>query len=184
MVSAVEVSSVDVFHRPELISKILDLSASLSERISLCGFPCKAQSKRSVLLLNSFEFEKLTSIFQQLSSTDLLVGELERNIEDPIHPEKNLIDKSLNFFNFYLRDDFWAEVTDTDIIQVFNSEGIQVFRTFNFFNYSGYSLADLLTLEWYHLWERPKMVLDSLLVESGNINTQFVLEIPLLNPRL
>lgn len=152
-----------------IIAEIVNLASLLAARIAQQGMPCKATSKKSLQLLSSFENSKSESILAQLKSTEMAVSELEKAIDDPVHPEKQLVEQSLNFFGFYLRDDFWATVDRNDIIQVFNGEGIQVFRTFNFFHYSGYSLTDLLTQEWYHLWERPKMVLDSLLVESGRI---------------
>lgn len=53
---------------------------------------------------------------------------------------------------------FLETVTEEDLIEIYNPEGVQVYRNFRFFEISGYSLLDLLTNDWSTLYERSTSI--------------------------
>lgn len=154
----------------EIINRITLLAHFLQNR----GYEVASYSEKAFNKLSSASPEKKVKALDQLKNLDWLyarpMGFIEPELpHDNIHPERYLVEKAMSFYNLGLRDDFWKTVEPHDIIEIYNDEGIQVFRTFNFFNTSGYSLTDLLINEWYVLWERPKFVLQEIFKYSEGI---------------
>ena len=54
--------------------------------------------------------------------------------------------------------DLFDKVTDDDVVEIYNSAFIQVFRNFKFFEISSYSLADVSIYEWRELYYRDPTV--------------------------
>lgn len=78
------------------------------------------------------------------------------------HPERSLIRKALEVLGLEVDENIWAKIGSEDVIEIYDKNNIQVFRTFNFFKTSSYSLLDLLTFEWFHLWERSEKILKAM----------------------
>lgn len=137
----------------------------LAQIVRVQGVACRAYSPKSVdrfLALPEDKKELLASQLQGVIS--LIVTCSEVVIPADEHPEKIFVEHAVKFNNLELRDkDFWNKLQKDDVIEVYSSENIQLFRTFNFFKISSYSLLDLLTLEWFLLWERPSFVLNGLI---------------------
>lgn len=53
-------------------------------------------------------------------------------------------------------------VTDDKMIEIYNLENVQTFRSINFFDYCNYSLLDVLAREWYVLYDRLDSVNEGL----------------------
>lgn len=75
------------------------------------------------------------------------------------HDEISFAHRSLNRRNFKLADNqFDSLVDDNDIIEVYNASGIQICRSWSYFNMCSYSLPELLAYSWSELYLRPKYV--------------------------
>ncbi len=160
-------------HDQQIISHVESISSFLERESQYDVAPF---SNQALLKFKSLEESKKEKAVQQLKILNQLLlstySFIEKDIpkEFPLpHPERFLVEKALQFFDLKLRDDFWATVQPHDILEIYNEDGIQVFRTFNFFETSGYSLTDLLINEWYNLWERPKFVLQRIFEYSNGI---------------
>lgn len=103
-----------------------------------------------------------TVVMQKILRSEIEPGE-QGNAK---HDEWYLIERALKFYGLRLKDDFQNILQKDDVIEIYSAEHIQIFRTFNFYKYSAYSYMDLLLNEWYHLWERPSHILNSL-YETG-----------------
>lgn len=155
---------------------MIDCIDAISGFLETHGFPVAPFSFKAAAKFRSFEeARKQKAVLQLMTLNKILnnsVSPFEKDLPKPhddIHPEKSLVETAMRFYNLKLRDDFWAKVSPDDILEIYNDEGIQVFRTFNFFNASSYSLTDLLVNEWYVLWERPKFVLQKMFEYSNGI---------------
>lgn len=161
----------------EYDKQILQIIEFISRQVSTYGYSVLPYSQGSLGKLSSFDQAKKIRALEQLEKLGKLLNSsfesaaVPMPIVDPVHSEKNLVDKALSFYNFQLKNDFWKTVEPHDIIEIYNDEGIQLFRTFNFFETSGYSLTDLLVNEWYVLWERPKYILQEIFKYSHGILT-------------
>lgn len=140
------------------------LSQALQKRVGLSTLPFSTDAAQRFLQLPLDRQQKIQATVEGalhlIAATEI---EPEKSPEPSEHPEKNHVLMALQFFDLELRDDIWAKVHPDDIIEVYDASDIQIFRTFNFFKASSYSLLDLLTHEWFHLWERPKVILDGML---------------------
>lgn len=77
--------------------------------------------------------------------------------------ECRLAIQALKYFNFKVKNRDWIEATHPDeIIEIYNPEGIQLYRSLNFFKTCGYSLLDLYVNEWFILWERSSQVIEKI----------------------
>ena len=94
-------------------------------------------------------------------------GLLEENIPASginLSQEVRLLKLALEKFGLKIKDPGFIERLDEgDIIEVYNSEGIQLYRSWSFFKICSYSLVDLLVYDWNTLYERPVSIVNSLM---------------------
>jgi hypothetical protein len=165
----------DDVHTNAGIHYILDKAQNLSSYLKLCGYIVPPFSELAEKKLGRLPESQIQKVNYNINALNQILA-LSLNNSDTgtpeiplIHPERNLIEKALQFYNLKIRHDFWATVQPHDIVEIYNDEGIQIFRSFNFFETSGYSLTDLLVNEWYVLWERPKFILQEIFRYSNGI---------------
>lgn len=51
-------------------------------------------------------------------------------------------------------DNLWDVIPPDSVLEVYDSMGLQIYRCINFFKYSGYSFADLISNHWWDLYDR------------------------------
>lgn len=162
------------FDSATLQSKALDLKAfelleNLASMSKTYGYPVKAHTPKALSTLTTLPIEKKENLIKKLqNSINIAAGATE--IEKDGHSERKHVEQALNLYGFELRDkDFWNTVRKDELIEMYNTDNIQIFRTFNFFTTSSYSLLDLLVYEWYSLWERPSGTFDEMFKIVGAI---------------
>lgn len=62
--------------------------------------------------------------------------------------------------------DLFQFLTNESVIEVYSDENIQLFRNLNFFTYCSYSLEELHSLEWWHLYDRDAGVTNAIFEEG------------------
>lgn len=63
-----------------------------------------------------------------------------------------------------LRDEETVDaISNDDVIEVFDNRGVQVWRNWRYFEFCPYTPAELLTMDWHTLYERPAAVANKLL---------------------
>lgn len=162
-------SAMQIKENQLTVEEVLILSdlEKLSQIVIQRGYPCRAYSPKSLITLSQLTLDRKQLLAQQIQNVLKIVASApETEISDQEHPEKKLVEQALEMNGLELRDDYWNLLEKDDVIELYNTENIQLFRTFNFFKISSYSLLDLLTNEWYHLWERPSFILDELIKVS------------------
>jgi hypothetical protein len=65
-------------------------------------------------------------------------------------------------------DEIFGSIRRNDIVEIYNSEHIQIFRSFNFFRICNYGLDDVLLHEWFVLYERNPQVTQSIMTHIEN----------------
>lgn len=64
---------------------------------------------------------------------------------------------ALNYFGVEPHPEFQVRAYDVDVVVEFYSlKGIQLFRTFNYFEFTSYTLEDIYCRPWHDLYERPE----------------------------
>lgn len=144
-------------------SVILTDLESLAEITRKQGYKCRAHSPKALLKLSMLPAEQKQLLAKQIKNIlNICSSTSEVEASDGEHSERRYVEQALKMYELDLEDDFWKKITKDDVIEVYSTENIQLFRTFNFFKISSYSLLDLLTNEWYHLWERPSYVMEDI----------------------
>lgn len=142
----------------------------VAQAVRLRGFNCRAHSPKAILQLQTMPEDKKQILSKQIASTlEIVVDPIQAKTSNEDHPERSYIELALSIYNLEIESDFWKKLEKNDVVEVYNAENIQLFRTFNFFALSNYSLLDLLTNEWFHLWERPTFVLEGLIQLSQKL---------------
>ena len=171
-----------------LQSKALDLRAvELLEKVALMskdyGYPVNTYTQKALSTLMTMPLEKKENLIRKLQNTiNFAAGATE--IEKDGHVERRHVEQALDLYGYELRNkDFWNTVSKDELIEMYNTDNIQIFRTFNFFTTSSYSLLDLLTYEWYSLWERPSGTFDNMFkvvssIFSGEVKGPVSAEVP------
>lgn len=119
--------------------------------------------------LTDFELDKLIAqleIMKKLYSAPVGSGDVFNNEK---WSEKSLLKRALSFWGLEGKGDFLNNISDTDVIELYDKSAVQLYRSLNFFKTSSYSLEDLIVNEWFNLWERPKYVMDSLLSTMSDL---------------
>ncbi len=162
-------AALDIKFTPVELSLLADLQR-LAQVVRLQGYPCRAYSPKSIITLKTLPLDKKELLAKQLRSVlNIVISTPETEPSSSDHPERCYVEQALKMYDLELRDDYWGKLEKDDVIEMYNSENIQLFRTFNFFKISSYSLLDLLTNEWYHLWERPSFVMEALIQAAGEM---------------
>ena len=86
--------------------------------------------------------------------------------------ERRLLEVCANKLGIVFDPNVYNTVTNDHIIEVYNEDLIQIYRNLSFFNLCSYNLLDLLSHEYYELYER-----------SVQVNTQLFEVIKVLNSR-
>ena len=105
------------------------------------------------------DFERLPeaqkgAVYRVLDFMESLVSEA---IEKGINPMRDLqlTWYALRQLGLMASGDLFQVLEDTDCIEIYTSEGVQLYRNFQFFEYCSYSLEELMTYPFYELYERP-----------------------------
>ena len=58
--------------------------------------------------------------------------------------------------------DFFDKLAKDDLLEIYNLHGLQIYRNWNFFQVSGYSMGDLFIYPWNELYIRDQEIIESL----------------------
>jgi len=59
--------------------------------------------------------------------------------------------------------DAFTKITPDDFIEIYDTRGIQIYRSWNFFQFCRYTIDEVLTKSWGELYERPEFVQQKLM---------------------
>lgn len=144
----------------DLTAEIIQQVELIYGLISRASIPVRPYTPKSIQILLSLNREKKVKIRQHLQSWSSILMSADGPLEKV--DERHMANKALGYFNFRLKNYDWQDTSSDQIIEIYNPEGIQLYRSLNFFKTCGYSLLDLCVNEWLVLWERPKAVIDKM----------------------
>lgn len=80
--------------------------------------------------------------------------------------EERLLEVCARKLGLVFNPEVYQTLTKDKIVEIYNMDLIQIYRSLNFFNLCSYNLFELLTHEWTELYERSIQV-NNLLFEAG-----------------
>ena len=145
-----------------ICAEIIATTDSIHGMLVLAGRPVRAYTARGVEKLIALDDAARCEILTNLKNWEsiLSAAALEMSLDNV--NEVALAEKAMKHFRFHLRGHDWSEFGDDEMIEIYNNEGVQLYRSLNFFSICGYSLLDLCVNKWFELWERPTSTLDAM----------------------
>lgn len=151
-----------VLNHPEntiLISTITKLSSTLEKY----GHSVAPYSNQALLKLASISPEHKSEMTKRFDLWNQWI-QPEASTENYPYPtnsekERAFAEKALRHYNLNVDENFWKTLEDDQVIEIYGKDMIQLYRSFNFFKYCGYSLLDISVNEWYVFWNRPTQII-------------------------
>lgn len=140
--------------------RLFDAATRFAELLNRLGHSIPAYSESALLKLAETPATKKEQIASDF--------ECWSNWIEPLDPttsydnEITLLKRALEKHGFEADDEFWKTIEKGQIIEFYNEDMVQLYRSFNFYAYTGYSLLDISLYEWYLLWDRPAQILESI----------------------
>lgn len=144
-----------------LINKFNYSIETIVRLADLQNISVKPFSEDGIKKISSMPYEEL-----QRRNLDLLryvTAIQEASISNPRVSNKDMTKNILNFLKFSTPNEFLNSITDKDIVEIYNPDGIQIFRNLKFYETTTYSLSDLLAHEWHELYYRSSKITEKLM---------------------
>ncbi|MGE0529176.1 MAG: hypothetical protein AB7G93_15785 [Bdellovibrionales bacterium] len=90
--------------------------------------------------------------------------ELEKEGYD-LDDSKHLARVALGHLGLLTDEIIFKSLRRSDIVEIYNTNHIQIFRSFNFFRICNYNLDEILLNEWYTLYERDEKITCEILTQ-------------------
>jgi hypothetical protein len=154
---------VDLHSNPILKPEALRLNP---ETISICtqidaftgllrkhGQTVKGYTPSGVQHFNSLEKSQRETILRQFQAySELCIQADAEGIS--LRDNKELSMSILKKLGVASPKNFFEHLEEQDIVEIYNTEGVQIFRNFVFYAHCSYTLLELLSHPWYELLER------------------------------
>ncbi|MNL45597.1 hypothetical protein D3C87_1682560 [compost metagenome] len=91
--------------------------------------------------------------------------------------------RALRKLGYTPTSDLFEQITDDHVIEVYSKDSVQVFRNLNFFQFCSYTFEEILSLEWWNLFDRSEAMSQKIFdatvkVFSGECRVNFDPEVP------
>lgn len=99
------------------------------------------------------------------------LGVLQSAVDSRIDLEDNrrLVWSALKFFKLHGGPNLIGDITENEIVEIYDDKGIQLFRNLHFFDYSSYCFEDLISAPWNELYYRESQITDIILRQMGEL---------------
>lgn len=161
----------DLFQTPANL-RLLEAATHFSGLLNRLGYPARPYSESALQKVA----ETPVSLIEQIRSS----FESWSEWIEPLNPSRSydneiaLLMRALDRFGFDADEEFLKKIEKDEIIEFYNENMIQLYRSFNFYKITGYSLLDISLYEWYVLWDRPRSVLETIAGEVGDALTTYI----------
>lgn len=144
-------------------ANFLNLVSEVETRFIQQGLAAKTTPQSTIDLFANLTEEQRALAIYDLRSTLAALIELESSSPSAPHDGFQL-SRFLFERRLRMRDDRFPSLIDQgDIVEVYDSRAVQIYRNFAYFKYCPYSLTELLVNDWNTLFQRPTWVIDRLM---------------------
>ena len=155
----------------KLFNELTSLIKETNCFLKMSGFdtPAPATELRKTFL--AMPAERQARLLNDFALTNEIYCELE---EPPRlfdrRTELNVLSRFLKKARLRIpQDDLLDRVSEGDIIEIYDMNNVQIYRSWNCFRVSSYSLAELLVFPFDVLYDRPSWVLEKLMSVIGTV---------------
>ncbi|MGZ3768418.1 MAG: hypothetical protein ACXVCP_01245 [Bdellovibrio sp.] len=137
-----------------------------SSKLKRYGYNISPYSLASLIGLKQLSIERKNQIrnhFENWSTWIEPDSEGTEIIEIDLEKEKNFLQKALNHYGLWMSDEMWNTLRKGQVIELYGSDMVQLYRNLNFFEFCSFSLLDVSIFEWFKLWERPSRIQEEMM---------------------
>lgn len=178
----------------QLLVKLVTKLNILSSLLSKNGVIVQASSEHGEQSFLKLSLPNQEMIYKHVCDYLEIVSAIPDITESPTqyptyNKEIKCLDMALKKFNLTPKDDCQQYLTKGDIVEIYSAEGVQLYRNFEFFKNCSYSLMDVITNEWFVLYERPQQIIDTMInicsqvLKSGKETVQYAVPEHILRER-
>lgn len=157
--------SVDQIVADPVNARLLRALEGLSRTLRFYDVVVGVSTPESIRVLPNWATEKRVELAEYYEHLDIcfqpMAGDPEPRDITPVK-EISFAKKALDRLGLTVSDQFWSTVDVNQVIEIYRSDMIQVYRNLNFFRVCGYSLLEISVIEWFRLWQRPSSTLDKM----------------------
>jgi hypothetical protein len=172
---ALEISPAHVqLTRQLAATKLLELLEKIVAQLEVFGISVRPSSRASLIKLETLPLEKVELITKgfELQESWLLPVLNQKEIVENF--EQEMLKRALDHYGLEADSDFLKTIEPDHMVELYGPDMTQIYRSFNFYRISGYSLLDLSVFEWWVLWERPSHVMEEMTRVAQAVYNDFV----------
>ena len=154
-----------ILRDPENI-RLFQAMTRFAKLLQRLGYPVQIYSESSLQKIEQISAEDKMRLVSDFETWSEWVEPL--NPLTPTENQMHLLKRALAKHGFEAHDEFLKTIEPDQIVEFYNEDMIQLYRSFNFFKISGYSLLDMSVFEWYLLWDRPRQIMKSISAELSD----------------
>jgi hypothetical protein len=144
-----------------LVESLKALSVQFALLMAEEGLQLKPFTGEALQHVNSLDAAKIKGIIENFIKYYEICQKFRKQ-QLNLRNNNEFVKYALKLMELKAPEVFFDHVAADDIVEIYNTQGIQVFRNIRFFEVTSYSLADLLVFEWYNLYDRPKVVIEKI----------------------
>lgn len=119
--------------------------------------------EKKLYILDELQFH--TTYLQHFIRSGGTFQDLTSKKNESFFVRRSLARRGLEFVDSTVESRF----RDDDIIEIYDSSGVQICRSWSYFKNCSYSLIDLLTFSWGELYSRPRLIEKNLLAKMTQL---------------
>ena len=149
------------------IQRILAMLENYAELLQERGHNVKPYTERAVNKLLTLSGPELLRFTARLDYFSMVMMDVKTTGDD-----KHFLRKCAERLGLIFDKNAYDEINSGDVIEIYNTDLIQVFRNFEFFDVCSYTLLDLLSNEFYELYERGQLINQGLFNAITTLNSR------------
>ena len=161
-----------VEHSTDLTLIVVNSLDRACKALARFGYDVLAYSDQALQKLPELPDAKIRQIIANFDSMSEWIEPLDPRY--PFEAEVATLRRALDKYGFEADPEFWKTLEKGQIVEFYGEDMVQLYRSFNFFAITGYSLLDISVFEWYVLWDRPKQILENLVGELNETLQTYV----------
>lgn len=156
------------------VHKFRELAIQYSQLSEMAGVPIAAYREGSADRFARMEIHEQENILGGLQlSVDICLSAIQNNVKVERH-NLSLVWWALQRLGLRPGSDLFTELKNNDLIEIYNKNSVQLFRTFNMFGCISYSIEEVFSHTWWELFRHDEHVMQQMLKATEIITKQEV----------
>lgn len=142
---------------------------SFKTRLGDKGSKVVSYSPLSIETLRTKTLDQKRSILRIIRDYNNLINPIIEEDPSVLDNEIDLLKAVVKDLRLIVDEGIWEKIEKDDIVEIYNCDVIQIYRSLSQMNLCGYTLLDVLTHEFYELYERSLPINEQMLEATRKV---------------